>query len=223
MGVNLLIQIYIWKHCWQSFVFNCKRPGLMFATSILSKFMQNLTKIHMGTAKRVLRYIQGSSGIKYEMGKTTILIGFCDSNWRGSEDDCKSTSGYAFTFGLGAFSWTSAKQQSFSLSTTEAKYVSTSEATSQAIWRDSYSRILLNCILMPHLSCVTTPKNPVFHQKTKHIKRIYYFIRETLQENIIKLHYCKTEEQIANIFIKPLPKDIFAYLKQFLGWQPKPI
>ncbi|KAM1294329.1 hypothetical protein ACFX13_014692 [Malus domestica] len=58
------------------------RPDLMFLASLLSRFMQNLSKIHIGTVKRVLRYVQGTLdyGIKYEMGKSTILIRFCDND-----------------------------------------------------------------------------------------------------------------------------------------------
>nr|XP_028952583.1 uncharacterized protein LOC114822420 [Malus domestica] len=98
------------------------RPDIMYAASLLSRFMHNPTRIHMGTAKRVLRE------------KKAILVGFCDSDWGGSEDDMRSTSGYAFTFGSGIFSWASVKQQSVALSTAEAEYVSAAMATSQAIW-----------------------------------------------------------------------------------------
>ena len=89
----------------------------------------------MGTTKRVLRYIQGTLdyGIAYEKGKDVVLIGYCDSDWAGSEDDMKSTSRYAFSFGSGAFSWASIKQSSVALSTAEAEYVSAAEATTQAI------------------------------------------------------------------------------------------
>ncbi|XP_070668920.1 uncharacterized mitochondrial protein AtMg00810-like [Malus domestica] len=112
------------------------RPDIMYAASLLSRFMHNSTKIHLGTAKKVLRYISGTLdyGIKYEKGEKAILVGFCDSDWGGSEDDMRSTSGYAFTFGSGIFSWASVKQQSVALSTAEAEYVSAAMATSQAIW-----------------------------------------------------------------------------------------
>jgi len=85
----------------------------------------------MGTAKRVIRYIQGTLdyGIFYEKEKEAMLIGYCDSDWSGSEDDMKSTSGYAFNLGLGVFSWASVKQSSVALSTAEAEYVSAAEAT----------------------------------------------------------------------------------------------
>ncbi|CAL8993146.1 unnamed protein product [Prunus brigantina] len=69
--------------------------------------MHCLTKKHYGTAKRVLRYIQGTINycIKYHKGKEAVLIGYCDSDWSRSQDDMKSTSGYAFSFGSGVFSW----------------------------------------------------------------------------------------------------------------------
>ncbi|KAM1485555.1 hypothetical protein TB1_036396 [Malus domestica] len=205
------------------------RLDLMFSASLLSRFMQNPSKIHMGTAKRVLRYVQGTLdyGIKYEMGKSSILIGFCDSDWGGSEDDSRSTSGYAFTFGSGVFSWASVKQQSVALSTAEAEYVSASEATSQAIWLrfilKDFGELQVEAtpLLCDNTSAIAMTKNPVFHQRTKHIKRRYHFIREALQDNTIKLIYCSTEDQIADIFTKALPKERFNYLRGLLGLTPR--
>ncbi|KAM1219742.1 hypothetical protein TB1_046003 [Malus domestica] len=112
------------------------RPDIMFVESLLARFMHNPTRKHMGKAKRVLRYIQGTLdyGIAYEKGKDVGLIGYCDNDWTGSEDDMKSTLGYAFSFGSEAFSWASIKQSSATLSTAEAEYVSAVEATAQAIW-----------------------------------------------------------------------------------------
>ncbi|KAI5318038.1 hypothetical protein L3X38_037746 [Prunus dulcis] len=87
--------------------FLATRPDIMFAASLLARFMHCPTKKHYGTAKRVLRYIQGTIdfGIEYQKGKEAILIGYCDSDWSGSQDDMRSTSGYAFSFGSGPFSW----------------------------------------------------------------------------------------------------------------------
>ncbi|XP_050111824.1 secreted RxLR effector protein 161-like [Malus sylvestris] len=111
------------------------RPNIMFATSLLARFMHGPTRKHMGTAKKVLRYIQGTLdyGIAYEKGKETMLIGYCDSDWSGSEDDMKSTSRYAFNLGSSVFSWALIKQSIVALSTAEVEYVSAAEATTQAI------------------------------------------------------------------------------------------
>ncbi|XP_021804176.1 uncharacterized protein LOC110769168 [Prunus avium] len=123
------------------------RPDIMFAASLLARFMHCPTKKHCGTAKRVLRYIQGTIdyGIEYQKGNKAILIGYCDSDWSGSQDDMKSTSGYAFSFGSGVFSWASVKQHSVALSTAKAKYVSASEELLRLYGRDLCLRILENC------------------------------------------------------------------------------
>ncbi|CAL8991520.1 unnamed protein product [Prunus brigantina] len=77
------------------------RPDIMFAASHLARYMHGTIRKHMGTAKRVLRYIQGTLdyGIAYEKGKETTLFGYCDSDWSGCEDDMRNTSGYAFNLG----------------------------------------------------------------------------------------------------------------------------
>ncbi|CAL8112732.1 unnamed protein product [Prunus armeniaca] len=100
------------------------RTDIMFVASLLARFMHCPTKKHYGTAKRVLRYIQGTIdfGIEYQKGKEAVLVGYCDSDWSGSQDDMRSTSGYAFFFGSGVFSWASVKQHSVALATAEVEY-----------------------------------------------------------------------------------------------------
>ncbi|CAL2255222.1 unnamed protein product [Prunus armeniaca] len=102
------------------------RPDIMFTASLLARYMHGPTRKHMGTAKRVLGYIQGTLdyGIAYEKGKEVMLVGYCDSDWSGCEDDMRSTSGYAFHLGSGVFSWASVKQSSVALSTVEVEYLS---------------------------------------------------------------------------------------------------
>ena len=153
------------------------------------------------------------------------MVGFCDSDWGGSEDDMRSTSGYAFTLGSGIFSWASVKQQSVALSTAEAEYVSAADATSQAIWLrfvlKDFGEMQVDAtpLMCDNTSAIAMTRNHVFHQRTKHIKRKYHFIREALQENVIELFYCKSEEKIADIFTKALSKERFVYLRELLGVQ----
>lgn len=80
-----------------------KGPNIMFAASLLSRFTHNPTKKHFGTAKIVLRYVQGTLdfGIEYAKGKSLILVDYCDSNWGGNEIDMQYTSGYAEERGIG--------------------------------------------------------------------------------------------------------------------------
>ncbi|KAI5349042.1 hypothetical protein L3X38_001929 [Prunus dulcis] len=204
------------------------RPDIMFAASLLARFMHCPTKKHYGMAKRVLRYIQGTIdfGIEYQKGKEAILIGYCDSDWGGSQDDMRSTSGYAFSFGSGVFSWASVKQHSVALSTAEAEYVSASEATTQAIWLrfvlEDFGELQTDAtpLMVDNTSAIAMTRNPVFHQKTKHINRRYHFIRDALQDGVVDLRYCRSEEQVADIFTKALSKDRFNYLRGLLGVKP---
>ncbi|CAL2255134.1 unnamed protein product [Prunus armeniaca] len=179
----------------------------------------------MGTAKRILIYIQGTLdyGIAYEKGKEAMLIGYYDSDSSGSEDDMKSTSGYAFSLGSGVFSWASIKQSSVALSTAEAEYVSAAEATAQAIWLRfvlsdfGEEQVGATPILCDNTSAIAITKNPVHHHKTRHINRRFHFIRDALQNGEIDLLYCKIEEQTADIFTKALARDRFEYLRRKLG------
>uniref|UniRef100_A0A3Q7FJT8 Reverse transcriptase Ty1/copia-type domain-containing protein n=1 Tax=Solanum lycopersicum TaxID=4081 RepID=A0A3Q7FJT8_SOLLC len=108
---------------------------IMFAPSLLSRFMQEPSQVNFGDAKRVLCYWQGTMDyeITYKFGGDLNLIGYSDSDWAGSIDNMKSTSSYAFLFRSSICSWLSKKQNVVAQSTAEAEYISSTKATSQAI------------------------------------------------------------------------------------------
>jgi hypothetical protein len=118
------------------------------------------------------------------------------------------------------------KYNTVALSTAEAEYVSASEATAQAIWLrfvlDDFGEMQAEAtpLFCDNMSAISMAKNPVFHQRTRHINRKYHFIREALQEGVINMKFCRSEEQLANIFTKALPKDRFKQLSFKLGVKP---
>ena len=69
-------------------------------------------------------------------------------------------------------------------------------------------------------SAISISKNPVMHLKTKHISIKHHFVREQVVENNIKLEYVGTKQQIVDIFTKPLPREVFEYLRKKLGILP---
>jgi len=203
------------------------RPDIMFAANLLSRFMHSPSHFYYAAAKRVLRYIQGTTsyGIRYNKNKEVQLLGYCDSDWGGCVDDMKSTSGYTFSLGSGMFSWSSKKQESVAQSSAEAEYISAATATSQAIW---LRRILEDIgkkqekateIFCDNKSAIAMAKNPVYHSRTRHIAIKHHFIREAIEEGEIELNFCRSEEQIADILTKALPKDKFQILREALGVQ----
>ena len=68
-------------------------------------------------------------------------------------------------------------------------------------------------LFVDNQAAISISSNPVFHDKTKHFKIKYYFLRESQQEGEVKLIYCKSEDQLADEFTKPLPKIKFEELK----------
>ena len=96
------------------------RPDIMYAVGLVSRYMENPMEMHLLTAKRILRYLQGTKdfGLFYKKGEKMELVGFTDSDYAGDQDDRRSTSGFVFMMGTGAVSWSSKKQQIVTLSTT---------------------------------------------------------------------------------------------------------
>ncbi|GKF85252.1 uncharacterized mitochondrial protein-like protein, partial [Tanacetum coccineum] len=94
------------------------RPDIAFPVSYVSRYMHSPTKQHLGAAKRILRYIAGTTnfGIWYTNVRDFKLIGFTDSDWAGCLDTRKGTSGNMFSFGSGAVIWSSKKQETLALS-----------------------------------------------------------------------------------------------------------
>lgn len=60
-------------------------------------------------------------------------------------------------------------------------------------------------------------KNPIFHSRTRHIAIKHHFIREAIEEGEVQLKFCRSDEQIADIFTKALPKEKFKHFKELLG------
>eukprot|EP00253_Pinus_taeda_P015549 PITA_15549 len=150
-------------------------------------------------------------------------FGFSDSDWAGNLDDRKSIIDYAFNIGYGVIAWSSKKQSTIALSSCEAEYQALCVATCEAIWL----RRLLNdvgqeqknstSIKSDNQSTVKLAHNPVFHKNTKHIDTQLHFIREKVQSKEIIVEYCKTCDNVADIFTKPLARVKFELFRGMLG------
>ncbi|XP_073111778.1 uncharacterized protein [Elaeis guineensis] len=107
----------------------------------------------------------------------------------------------------------------------EAEYVSALMATSQAIW---LRKILEDIgekqeeateLFCDNKSAISMVKNPTFHSCTRHIAIKHYFIQEVVEEGEVPVQFCKTSEQLVDIFTKALPIEKFQQLREFLGVQ----
>ncbi|KAI5323652.1 hypothetical protein L3X38_032724 [Prunus dulcis] len=201
------------------------RPDIVHAVSVVSRFMSDPSNHHFAAVKRILRYIQGTKGygIRYTQEKKAHLVGYTDSDWAGAIDDRKSTSGHVFFLGSKVISWSSKKQSTVALSTTEAEYISATSAACEAVW---IRRILADLrqeqntptkLYCDNMSTIAMTKNPVFHSRSKHIELRHHFIRKLVEDGEIELKFCGTDEQIADVFTKALPREKFYYFRERLN------
>lgn len=201
------------------------RPDIMYALSIVLRFMREPSKLHYVAFKRILKYVKGTKyfGVLYHKNKDSELVGYTDSDWAGSLDDRKSTSGYGFFIGKNIISWSSKKQKTVALLTAEAEYVSATGSACEAIWLRRMLKDLRQAQVTPttifcnNMSSISMTKNPVFHSRMKHIEIHNQFIRELVEEKKIELKFCKTGDQVADIFTKPIFRDKFVYFSDKLG------
>lgn len=201
------------------------RPDIMYSVSLISRYMENPTEMHLLTAKRILRYLQGTKdfGLFYKKGEKMELVGFTDSDYAGDQDDRRSTSGFIFMFGTGAVSWSSKKQQIVTLSTTEAEFIAATACACQAIWirrileELQVQQIGATTVFCDNNSAIKLSKNPVLHGRSKHIDVRYYFLRDLSNDGMINLVYCRSEDQVADIQTKPLKLAAFMKLRGLLG------
>ncbi|CAL1381539.1 unnamed protein product [Linum trigynum] len=203
----------------------CTRPDILYAVGLVSRYMEAPTMSHWNAAKRILRYIKGTidHGLLYTKSENFKLVGYCDSDWAGDVDDRKSTTGFVFFLGDKAFTWSSKKQAIVTLSTCEAEYVAATSCACHAIWLRKLLKELNMTqeesteIFVDNKSALALAKNPVFHDRSKHINTRYHFLRECVEQKEVTLKYVKTEDQIADIFTKPLKQDVFVKMRTLLG------
>ena len=201
------------------------RPDIFQAVGAVSKFSSKPSEAHLTAVKRIFCYLKGTTNVslKYKKSKSAQLIGYSDADYAGDLDDRHSTSGYIFLMCNGAVNWLSKKQPNVTLSTAESEYVAVSTATQEAVWlrkllRDfGESQDQATVVMEDNQGAICIAKNPVEHSRTKHIDVRYHYIREALNEKLIELNYCPTENMIADILTKPLPKGRFEILRGKMG------
>ncbi|GKD94184.1 hypothetical protein Tco_1374021, partial [Tanacetum coccineum] len=119
-------------------------------------------------------------------------------------------------------SWSSKKQRSTAISTTEAKYIAMSGCCAQILWMRSqlkdygflFNKIPLYC---DNKSAIALSCNNVQHSRSKHIDIRHHFIREQVENGVVELYFVETNYQLADILTKALPKERFAFLLPRLG------
>jgi hypothetical protein len=120
-------------------------------------------------------------------------------------------------------SWQSRKKSNIALSTAEAEYIAACSASYKAMWLRKLLTDLFDLemeatmILCDNQSCIKMTKNPVFHDRSKHIEIQYHYIRDMVRRGALKLQYVSTDEQVADVLTKPLSRVKFEHFRDKFG------
>ena len=72
-------------------------------------------------------------------------------------------------------------------------------------------------IYVDNKSAIELAKNPVYHERSKHIDTRFHYIREHVKNKEIEVKFVKSQDQIADIFTKPFKIDAFKRFRSMLG------
>ena len=196
------------------------RPDIMLSVCMCARFQAAPKESHHKAVKHILRYLAHTPtlGLWYPKGSAFDLIGYSDSDYAGDRVDRKSTSGTCHFLGRSLVCWSSKKQNCVSLSTAEAEYIAAGSCCAQLLWmKQTLKDYGVNMKNVPlycdNESAIKIAHNPVQHSKTKHIQIRHHFLRDHVLKGDISIEHVKTEEQLADIFTKPLDEKRFSKLR----------
>ncbi|GJY98529.1 retrovirus-related pol polyprotein from transposon TNT 1-94 [Tanacetum coccineum] len=162
---------------------SASRPDIVFAVCMCARYQAKPTEMHLTAIKRIFRYLKGTinMGLWYPKDSGFELKAFADADYAGCHDTRRSTSGSAQFLGHRLVSWSSKKQKSTAISTTEAEYIALSGCCAQILWmRDEAHNAAV--AFMANLSSTVQTNNPVTEKKCLEI--------ETLKNELLQ---CKQE------------------------------
>jgi hypothetical protein len=112
------------------------RLDLNYTAGLESQFMQVLRKPDLDGVRHTLCYVSATVdyGLFYEASTKLQVHGYIDADWVGSISNTRSTSGFMFSFGSVAITWSSKKQLTVALSSTKAKYKGAAMAACEIAW-----------------------------------------------------------------------------------------
>ena len=211
------------------------KPIIGYIVGMLTRVLHNPGFTHWDATSWVLRYIKNTADEPITYHRTqggATLVGYVDSdylpNYGDEYDNRKSTTGWCFFIGDAVVSWKSARQECVAASTCEAEYMGAWSAVKELV----YLRKLLKFMGAPQTgptslyednqACIRISENPCDGERVKHIDAKYHLVRQNVMNKIVKLHYCSTENMVADAFTKALAGPKIKKFNAFMMGADKP-
>ncbi|GJV35356.1 hypothetical protein Tco_1407833 [Tanacetum coccineum] len=189
-----------------------------------ARYQAKPTEKHLHVIKRIFKYLRGTinRGLWYPKDSSIALTAYADTDHAGCQDTRRSTSRCMQLLGDKLVSWSSKRQKSAAISSTEATYIALSGCCAQVLWMRSQltdyglgiNKIPMYC---DNKSVIALCCNNVQHSQSKHIDIRFHFIKEQVENGVVELYFVNTEYQLANIFTKALGRERIEFLINKLG------
>jgi Reverse transcriptase (RNA-dependent DNA polymerase) len=217
-GVGMLL--YLVKH---------SRPDIANSVRELSKVADGATPCHWKNLMRTIKYVLDTKekALKVEPKLDTnnifFLEGISDSEYAGDKDTRISVYGYIVYFCGAPISWKSKSGRSVTLSSTEAEYFALSELAKEIIYLKQlieHMGIIIGypiVVRVDNVGAIYIGNNFSTSQRTKHIDVRAHFVREFIEDGIIKIVFIKSEDNDADVFTKNTAEEIYMrHTKKFI-------
>lgn len=205
------------------------RPDIMYATNYLAQNVQNPSNDHFKIAKRVCRYLKGTTG------QGLVYVKDLDNEFRieilvdasfGSNVNSLSQSGYIIKVNNCNVLSASRKQPIVALSSAEAEYIAMAEASNDAIGVRELLKELFECdkklrlcnkIVMysDSTAAMGIARNENV-SSVKHMQRRFHVIRERVMYNELEIRHLSTDNQPADMLTKILDGSKFTRFKDMI-------
>lgn len=168
----------------------------------------------MEAVNRILRYLKltPGKGLFFNKRSSRDVQIYSDANWTGSVANHKSTSSYCTYVWGNLVTWRSKIQSVISSSSAESEVRAMAQRICEGMWIRRFLEELKVPFKEPmklfcdNQSAISIFKNIILHDKTKHVEIDRHFVKEMIEDNVIKHIYTPTHSQVADILTKALPR-----------------
>jgi hypothetical protein len=179
----------------------------------LFKYFETTTNLVVTEAvKDVIHYLKGTADLTLTLGGSAHgLEAYVDADW-ASQPHRHSMLGYTVLLHSSPVAWSTQKQTIIALSTAEAEYITLTAVMREILYLQALIAELYEPIIPPipvycdNQGAVALTTNNKFHTRMKHIDLRYHYVRSLVRSGLLNLQYCPTEDNIADIFTKALPR-----------------
>jgi hypothetical protein len=186
---------------------------------MLTRVLAKPTPSLLTAAERVLSYLwrHRSIGLRYSATPSNPDA-FSDADWATN----RSTSGWLIRWQSAAIAFKSQVQPTVALSSAEAELVALSEAAKDCVYFQKFQDEVCPPATRPltlntdNTAARDLAYNPEHHERTKHIARRHFYVRELVEEHAVRVPFVRSHDNIADFFTKHLPPKKFFALRNII-------